>query len=65
MKMFGFMFAAILLGLVIAAYIKLPKDEATLNTIRLFKFVIFVIAMTIVGLFTMAMFGSAVSFKLF
>lgn len=65
MKMAGFILMSVFLGLLIAAYIKLPKDSETLNTIRLFKFVIFTVAMTIVGLFTLAMFGSSTSFKLF
>lgn len=65
MKMAGFVLMSFLLGTAIAVYIKLPKDEETLNVIRLVKFVIFTISMTVIGLFTLIMFGSATSIKLF
>lgn len=65
MKMFGFVFISLLLGGAIAAYIKLPKDEETQGVIKLFKFVIGIMALTLIGLFTFAIFGSTTSIKLF
>ncbi len=63
--MFGFILIALLLGGIIAAYIKLPKDEETKGAIKLFKFVIAIMTLTAIGLFTLAIFGSTMSIKLF
>ena len=65
MKMFGFVIGALILGAAIAAYIKLPKDEETKGVIKLFKFVIVIMAITLLTLFTIAIFGSTTSIKLF
>ena len=65
MKMMGFVFMALLLGGAIAAYIKLPKDEETKGVIKLFKFAIAIMALTLITLFTLAIFGSTTSIKLF
>jgi hypothetical protein len=54
-----------MLGAAIAAYIKLPKDEETKGVIKLFKFTIVIMAMTLFTLFTIAIFGSTTSIKLF
>ena len=63
--MFGFVIGALILGAAIAAYIKLPKDEETKGVIKLFKFVIVIMAITLITLFTIAIFGSTTSIKLF
>jgi len=64
-KMMGFVFMALLLGGAIAAYIKLPKDEETTRNVRLFKFVIVVMALTMIGLFLLGAFTADITFKLF
>jgi multisubunit Na+/H+ antiporter MnhB subunit len=63
--MFAFVIGALMLGAAIAAYIKLPKDEETKGAIKLFKFTIVIMAMTLFTLFTVAVFGSTTSIKLF
>jgi multisubunit Na+/H+ antiporter MnhB subunit len=63
--MIGFVIGALFLGAAIVAYIKLPKDEETKGVIKLFKFVIAIMAMTLFTLFTVAIFGSTTSIKLF
>lgn len=63
--MFAFVMGALILGAAIAAYIKLPKDEETKGVIKLFKFVIVIMAITLLTLFTIAIFGSTTSIKLF
>ena len=63
--MFGFVIGALILGAAIAAYIKLPKDEETKGVIKVFKFTIVIMAITLFTLFTFAVFGSTTSIKLF
>lgn len=65
MKMIGFAIMAIVLGGAVAAYILMPKDEDTVRTVGIIKFVLAVISLTMVGLFTLAMISSSTSFKLF
>jgi energy-converting hydrogenase Eha subunit A len=64
-KMLGFVMAALSLGVVIAVYLKLPKDDEMKKLVSITKYVIFVMALTLIGLFTLAMVGSTTSFKLF
>ena len=65
MKMFGFVLIALLLGGTIAAYIKLPKNDETKSVIKLFKFVIVIMTLTLFTLFGIAVLSSGNSIKLF
>lgn len=65
MKMFGFVLAALLLGAAIAAYIKLPKDDDTKAVIKLIKFFIAIMVLTLGVFFSIAVLGSSNSIKLF
>lgn len=65
MKMFGFVLMALLLGGAIAAYIKLPKDDETKSVIKLFKFVIVIMTLTLFTFFSIAVLSSGNSIKLF
>jgi hypothetical protein len=65
MKMFGFVLASLLLGGAIAAYIKLPKDDDTKAVIKLIKFFIAIMVLTLGMFFSIAVLGSGNSIKLF
>lgn len=65
MKMFSFIFLSLVLGGAIAAYIKIPKNEETAGIIKLCKFIIGIMILTLVILFGLAMVGSTTSIKLF
>lgn len=56
---------ALLVGAAIAAYIKMPKTDEAKNVIQLLKFVIVIMAATLIALFFAAVFGSTTSIKLF
>lgn len=65
MKMIGFGLLVVAIGLAIAAYIKLPKTEENTKLIKLFKFVVGIIVLSAIGIFTLAALGSTTSIKLF